>query len=237
MYSEVVTKLPFSLTVRESVLRKSTLDVQWGNGTITIKAAGENAAGSADSVINISTADLQQRVTILPTGDIVDFNTDVSGRARDLSMVVASAKVTDRLFVRFPAHDVSPNQSWTVLISDTSVSDYGMGSVITSGTVVYTYRGIADTLGKKCWKIDISSKGITQTGRLTGASMEFTLHGTGTLTGYTLQDQKTGLVVISTSDFETNVTMNTRSAQDPSQDVSVPIRSIVRVHVERMEGK
>jgi hypothetical protein len=214
------------------------MDLAWTDCAIIMRSAGEGPANRADSVVTVPTNGFTQRVTITPDGSVVARDNMVRDQAiADVLALVNSTKIPDRLFVPFPVVDVSPGDSWTMQLLDSTSSQQGRGQVLTTGTVQYRYRGTLDTLGRRCWVIDVNSPDLAQHGTLVGAVIEMRIDGTGALHGTTIHDAQTGLLLTSSTQLETRVLMSGLGMPEGAQNISVPVYSQTNIVIERVEGK
>ncbi len=234
--SEVRTTLGLTLTVKERLMKSCSVQVVWTDSKLTARTLGNQEEGHADSVITVPTYGVSQSLVITPTGKVVSTTTTAANQqqAEVLDMIKAT-KIPDRLIIPFPSDAVTPGARWSEAIADTSAAPQGRGAVITTGTAWYTYRGIADSLGRKCWVIEITSTDLAQHGSLLGAAIEMRIDGSGNLHGVSYHDASSGLLVSSSTRLETTVVMS--STESSLQKVSVPVQSQVNVVINRTEGK
>ncbi len=233
--SEVSTTLGLVMTVRETLMQRSTIELAWQDGKITVRSAGAQPMLAADSSVAINMHGLKQRLTLTPKGTVIAKEVSSDANLAEVLGIVESTKIPDRIIVPFPAVAVSPGDQWTSTLADTAAAPHGRGTVITKGTITYTFRGLADTLGRHCWVIDLNSADISQQGSLTGAAIEMRIDGSGSMRGTSVHDSRTGLVIRSATQLETRVHMTGQGMQEGAQNISVPVHSQVNVIVEREE--
>ncbi len=215
MVSTVRTGLDIALKVRESVLNRSTLDITYDRGSIRTRLETTDGFMAQDTSVDLfAIKDLRLTLTMSPNGSVMSSSIVATHQhsAETMSML-RSTRIFDRLLVPFPNHDVSPGDHWESDLVDTTIAPQGLGSVITRGTLHMTYRGIVDTLGVQCWKIDLSSTDLEQSGDFSNPTMSMKLNGTGSVRGTSYHDVTTGAVVVSTSVWDTKITMDITGEQ------------------------
>lgn len=223
MTSKVNTKLDLAMKVRESVLQRSTLDITYDRGSIRTRLETADGLMAQDTSVDLfAIKDLRLTLTMSPNGSVMNTSIEAAHRpsAETMSML-RSTRIFDRLLVPFPSHDVVPNDHWESDLLDTTIAPQGLGSVITRGTLHMVYRGVVDTLGVRCWKIELSSKDLEQKGEFSNPTMTMKLNGTGSVRGTSYHDVTTGAVVVSTSVWDTKITMDISG----EQTLSVPVIS------------
>lgn len=230
--SEVKTQLGLTLSVNDKLMKSSSVQIAWTDAQLQTRTIGQKANEQADSTFRIPTYGITQQLIITPNGTIVSSTASQSAQQSEVLAMLKSTRIPDRLILPFPTDVVKPGARWEAGIADTSAAPQGRGSVVTSGTVWYTYRGITDTLGNRCWVIELTSANLEQHGVLYGAAIEMHINGTGSLHGISFHDTRTGLLVCSATNLETQVLMTSNE-----QNISVPVRSQVSVAINREESK
>ena len=234
--SEVTTKLGLTVTVKERIMQRCSLQIAWSDGQLTTRTIGNEQDSHTDSTMRVPTFGLTQEILLAPNGiEISKQTTSETPQQAEVLAMIRATKIPEHLFITLPSSSVVPGFRWTQAIADTSAAPQGRGSVVTSGTATYTYRGVTDTLGKKCWVIEIASSDLTQRGTLYGAAIAMRIDGSGSMHGVSLLEARTGLLLQSQSQLQTQVVM--ASTDQNNANIVVPVHSQVNVVINRVESK
>ena len=103
--------------------------------------------------------------------------------------MLSSTRLFDRLFTAFPQKAVEYGDSWNQPLLDTTMAPQGLGQVITDGNIKLTYKGVKDTLGKRCWSHRHETPHAwNSTATLCEATSSMDLSGDGTFSGTAYHD-------------------------------------------------
>lgn len=223
MVSKVRTDLDLIMKVRETVLQRSTIDVSYERGSIRTRLESPDGFMAQDTTVDLfAIKDLRLTMTISPNGSVMGSSIEAAHqRSAETMTMLRSTRIFDRLLVPFPSSDVEPGDDWETDLVDTTIAPQGLGSVITRGTLRMTYVGTVDTLGIQCWKIALLSTDLEQSGEFSNPSMMMKLGGKGTVRGTSYHDVTTGAVVVSSSVWDTKITMDISG----DQKFTVPVDS------------
>ena len=237
MTSLVTTDLELKVTVAETVLSRSTVDVTYDHGRITTRLIGIRDMPPQDTTVDLQTVrDLKLRMTIAPDGKVITSSIEAAHEdSKQIMTMLRSTRLFDRLFTEFPNKPVLQGDSWKLSTRDTTLAPQGLGQVITESTINLTYRGTRDTLGRSCWVVDFTSQGVHQFGEFSRGDIQMSLEGDGTFIGTSYHDVTTGALVASHSELATIVTMSFTG----QQQTSVPVEShiILDLHQPKRAGK
>jgi len=225
MESSVTTDLELRVSVVEKVMQASTIDIQYDYGRIRTRLEGLEEIPVQDTTVEIDAIkDLKLRLQVQPNGKITDTEIIAAHEASiEIMTMLRSTRIFDRLFTMFPAFDVTPGDSWSIPVLDTTIAPQGLGLVVTDGAMRFIYRGVKDTLGVTCWVIDASTTNLQQFGEFQRGDVRMDLDGGGSITGRIFHDVTTGAVVTSRSLIATTVTMNFSGPQKTSVPVETNI--------------
>jgi hypothetical protein len=223
MVSKVRTDLDLLMKVRETVLQRSTIDVSYERGSIRTRLESPDGFMAQDTTVDLfAIKDLRLTMTISPNGSVMGSSIEAAHqRSAETMSMLRSTRIFDRLLVPFPSSDVEPGDTWETDLVDTTLAPQGLGSVVTRGTLRMTFDGTVDTLGVRCWKISLLSTDLEQAGEFSNPSMIMKLGGTGTVRGTSYHDVTTGAVVVSSSVWDTKITMDITG----DQKFTVPVVS------------
>ena len=225
MESSVTTDLELRVSVLDKVMQSSTVDIQYDYGRIRTRLEGMEDVPVQDTSVEIDAIkDLRLRLHVQPTGEITNTEIIAAHEASiEIMNMLRSTRIFDRLFTTFPSFDVSPGDSWTVPVLDTTIAPQGLGLVITDGAMKLVYRGVKDTLGVTCWVVDASSTNLQQFGEFQRGEVRMDLDGGGKITGRIFHDVTTGAVVTSQSEIVSTVTMRFSGPQKTQVPVETNI--------------
>ena len=204
------TKLSLMLNIRESVLNSSTIDINYTGASILVSIVGMDSKSVSPVETELqNVAGKSSTITISPNGAIVSGTYDASdSNFQEVTSVLKPTGILTRIFTLFPASDVIPGSTWTEDLRDTAPAANGLGFVVTTGTVVLTFRGAFDTLGTRCWIIDAAADNLVQQGTYETGSLSVSLAGSGQVTGVALHDAHTGILLLSDFTLGTKTVMN-----------------------------
>jgi hypothetical protein len=230
--TDTKTKLDLILNIRESVLNSSTIDINYTKASILVQLQGMDSRSVRPTETELqNVAGKSSTIAISPNGTIVSGTYDASDSSfPEITTVLKTTGILRKLFTLFPTSDVAPGSTWTQNLQDTTPAANGLGFVVTTGTVVLSFRGTFDTLGTRCWIIDANADNLVQQGSYETATMNVTLTGTGNLNGISLHNAHTGILLISESTLRTRTAMNFVGPVN----MSIPVESTETLSIRQL---
>jgi hypothetical protein len=158
---------------------------------------------------NVSVIDT---IVLLPPSAAIDVHTTMSssGSAKttslrssrtisdELTPVAAALQQIAHLWIELPVNEITPGGSWTTTAIDSFPFLDFSGIVVTNASMLFTYRGIVDTLDRRCWHI------VGTSGALTVGPTQYTgeatieVAGSGTRSMQVWLEEQTGMLVAAT---------------------------------------
>jgi hypothetical protein len=126
-------------------------------------------------------------------------------------------------FIILPDKGIKAGDSWNIENTD-SVKMMG-GVLTTNSNTDYTLIGKADTLGHSCLKVEFKGK-TTSEGKAKIMGMDLVIEGNGKITGAYFFDNDKGLLICSTSQNDSEMTMAATGEQNMIIPISQSIKTV-----------
>lgn len=226
--NESTSSLTLTMVVNDAALDRADITTTFSDVTSTVRVRGMEDLGVArDTTVRLTQFDgVSIRVIMDQFGRASKVSTSLDGSA---SAFLSSMKVLDRFSAYLPKEPISVGGSWTIENIDTTAAPSGTGDVRTKATTVYTYRGIRDTLGTRCWVIDATSSSLTQEGEINASGIDLELEGSGLSQGTTFLDVSNGMVIATRG----MVAMQTQMSLSGQQSMVIPVATQLQFTMTR----
>jgi len=230
--NESTSSMTMSMVVNDATIDRADITSTLSDVTTSVRVRGMDDLGvSRDTTMRLSQFDgVVMRFTIDQFGRASKVSTSLDGNA---SAFVSSMKVFERFSSYLPKEALPVGGTWVITTNDTTAAPTGSGDVRTMMTMQYTYRGIRDTLGTRCWVIDASSTGLTQAGDITANGIELELEGSGQSSGRTFLDVANGMIVAGYG----TVAMQTQMSLSGQQSMVVPVVTQISYTLSRVSER
>lgn len=227
--NESTSQMTISMVVNEATLDRADITSTVSDVISSVRVRGMDDLGvSRDTTMRLNQFDgVTMRFTMDQFGRASKVSTSLDGNA---SSFISSMKVFERFSSYLPKEPISRGGSWTVTTSDTTGAPSGSGDVRTTMTVRYTFEGVRDTLGVRCWVIDAFSTSLQQEGDINANGIELELEGSGESTGRTFLDASNGMVVAAYG----AVAMQTQMSLTGQQAMVVPVATNISYRISRV---
>lgn len=159
-------------------------------------------------------------------------NSQVSKEGNAVSFI-SSMRVFERFSSSFPKLAVPVGGSWTFTMVDTSSAPSGDGDVRTTTAMLFTYRGIRDTMGVRCWVIDAQSTSLEQEGEIAANGIDLELEGSGHSSSRMFYDVSNGLLVVTRG----SLSMQTQMSLSGQQAMVVPVATHATYSMSRISER
>jgi len=196
-------------------------------GTVSLAIPDEiRPSVGLDSVMPIENLEAKRtRITFSPSGHILSFiplDTPATLNALLKGANLDVEKYTE-MFGGLPSKPVAPGDTWTTEMND-STNLNGMGTMYLTGTTVYTFKRIADTLHHHCAVI-----GSAATMNVKGAIylQDVVVSGAGDMTGTIYFDIEKGAMVASTGTGETTSNMELKGEGSMKQTFTSSLEMVL----------
>ena len=230
--NESTSNMTMSMVVNDATIDRADITSTMSDVTTSVRVRGMDDLGvSRDTTMRLSQFDgVTVRFTMDQFGRASKVSTSLDGGA---SAFVSSMKVFERFSSYLPKEPVPVGGTWVITTNDTTAAPTGSGDVRTMMTMQFTYRGVRDTLGTRCWVIDASSTALTQEGDINANGIELELEGSGQSSGRTFLDVASGMLVASYG----TVAMQTQMSLSGQQSMVVPVATQIRFTLTRMSER
>ncbi len=207
MGNENVSNLNADMTGIVSVTKQNADSVVFGialkDATLGVK--GMNFFGIPDTTVKKNDLDgASETVVTSLNGKVLrreskaaSANPGAGGEQMIMRQLVGNRSPLRGLFMTFPDKPLVKGDEWTVATVDTA--DQGMGKVITSISLRYTFDSFLDTLGKKCGKVRLKSEKFVISGTLRQMGQELNMDGDGVVNGVYIFEVANGMPVVMTN--------------------------------------
>ena len=227
--NESTSSLTVTMVVNDAALDRADITTTFSDVTSSVRVRGMEELGVArDTTVRLTQFEgASIRLTMDQFGRASKVSTSLDGTA---SAFFSSMKILDRFSAYLPKEPISVGGSWTLENIDTTAAPSGSGDVRTTAVTVYTYRGIRDTLGTRCWVIDATSSSLTQEGEITANGIDLELEGSGQSQGTTFLDVSNGMVVATRG----MVAMQTQMSLSGQQSMVIPVATQMQFTMTRI---
>lgn len=226
--NESTSSLTLTMVVNDAAMDRADITTTFSDVTSTVRVRGMEDLGVAqDTTVRLTQFEgASIRLTMDQFGRALKVSTSLDGSA---SAFLASMKVLDRFSAYLPKEPISVGGTWKIENIDTTAAPSGSGDVRTRAVTVYTYRGIRDTLGTRCWVIDAASSSLTQEGEINANGIDLELEGSGQSQGTTFLDVSNGMVVATRG----MVAMQTQMSLSGQQSMVIPVATQMQFTMTR----
>lgn len=134
-----------------------------------------------------------------------------------------------QFLVEFPDEPLRPGMQWTRTSHDTLGVGIASQRIVTTMELRYTYAGLLDTLGRRCFVVQVESVRYLVSGTAEQAGMTVGISGDGVLYARYLIEQATGLPLL----IETNAQIDQRMTLYDQGAMVVPMNIDVQGRMVR----
>lgn len=230
--NEATSAMKIRFVVNEAALDRAEVTATLSDVTSSVRVRGMDDLGIArDTTMRLTQFEgMNLRFSMDQFGRATKSSTSLDGSA---SSFIASMKMFDRFSSYLPKEPMVPGGTWTITNTDTTAAPSGTGDVRSTVTMQFTYRGVRDTLGVRCWVIDALSTSLQQEGTITTNGIELELEGTGQSSGTSYLDVANGMVVA----FHGKLAMQTQMSLSGQQSMVVPVATTMTYAMTRVSER
>lgn len=227
--NEATSSMKMTIVVDDATLDRADVTATLVDVRSKVRVRGlEDAGVDRDTAMRLTQLDgVTFRFTIDQFGRTTNPQVTKDGNALSF---LASMRVFERFSSSFPKRAVPVGGSWTSTTVDTSSAPSGDGDIRTTTATLFTYRGIRDTMGIRCWVIDAESASLEQEGEITTNGIDLELEGSGRSSGRMFYDVSNGLLVVSRG----SVSMQTQMSLSGQQVMVVPVATHATYSMSRI---
>lgn len=230
--NEVTSAMKIGFVVNDGALDRADVTATISDVTSSVRVRGMDDLGvGRDTTMRLTQFDgVTMRFTMDQFGRASKASSSLDGSA---SAFLTSMKVFERFSSYLPKDPISPGGTWTITTTDTTAAPTGSGDVRTTVTMQFTYRGIRDTLGMRCWVIDAASTSLQQEGTITTNGLELELEGSGQSSGTSFLEVANGMVVA----YSGTLAMQTQMSLSGQQSMVVPVATTMTYQMSRISER
>lgn len=227
--NEATSAMKLGFVVNDATLDRADVTATISDVTSSVRVRGMEDLGVArDTTMRLTQFDgVTMRFTMDQFGRASKASSSLDGSA---SAFLSSMKVFERFSSYLPKDPISPGGTWMITTTDTTAAPSGSGDVRSTVTMKFTYRGVRDTLGVRCWVIDAVSTSLQQEGTITTNGIELELEGSGESSGTSFLEVANGMVVA----YSGKLSMQTQMSLSGQQSMVVPVATTMTYQMSRI---
>lgn len=230
--NEAMSAMKIGFVVNDAALDRADVTATISDVTSSVRVRGmEDLGVGRDTTMRLTQFDgVTMRFTMDQFGRASKASSSLDGSA---SAFLSSMKVFERFSSYLPKDPIGPGGMWIITTTDTTAATTGSGDVRTTVTMQFTYRGVRDTLGMRCWVIDASSTSLQQEGTITTNGLELELEGSGQSSGTSFLEVANGMIVA----YSGKLAMQTQMSLSGQQSMVIPVATTMTYKMSRISER